>query len=40
MPTTDVIEQTAAIAARGRVRETAANAEQRLDQATEDFRRE
>jgi hypothetical protein len=40
MPTTEVIEDTAATVARGTVREKTAQAEEKFDQATEDFRRE
>lgn len=40
MSTTDVIEETAAAAARGTVRDTESRAEARIDEATESFRRE
>ncbi len=40
MSTTDVIEGTAAAAVRGTVRDTESRAEKRIDEATEDFRRE
>lgn len=40
MSTTEVIEGTAMAAARGRVRETVDHAEETIDRATEDFRRE
>jgi len=40
MPTTDVIEGTAATAVRGTVREKTVQAEEKFDQATEAFRRE